>query len=731
MSTATSSADVRAPRTSIPSLRDRVRAVRIPRPAPELLGLLLVAALLDLWALDRNGWANTYYSAAVRSMSTNWHNFFYNSFDSAGVMTVDKPPLALWVQALSVRVFGFSSWSMLVPQALMGVGTVALAYDLTRRVFGRPAGFVAGLVLALTPITVAISRHNNPDALVVLCSTAALWFTVRALLDGRTRWLVWAGVMVGLGFETKMGAALLVLPALVAAYLWVAPRGRLIAVRQLLTGGAAMAIVGLAWPMVMWLTPASSRPWISGTSDNSIWSLILNYNGVGRLDGQAGGPGGTAGGPGGGGGAGGGMGSVFGGDTGITRLVDASLGGQAGWLIGMALAGGLAVAVLTRLRRGDARTGWIIAAGGAFLTTAVAFSFAKGIFHPYYVSMLAPFTAALIGATAGTILKGGVAARVIAPIAIVGGLVTEVMVIHRAATGSEGLVPLAIVGGLGGAVVLAAQVPAKVRGIALAVALGALLIAPASWATQTLGHATSGTFPAGGPASQGMGGGGPGGGGPVGMRGGPGGGFGGANGGAPPQLPGGTGAGSSSSAQAAPPAGAGSSSAQAAPPAGAGSSSAQAAPPAGFSLGGGGNTTNNAPGVGGGAGAGAGGGMFGGNTNLTAALAYAKSHGGGTVGVSSQQGASDAIIRSGSDVAALGGFSGRESEVSATWLAQAVKDGRIRYVLTDGTSSGMGNDGRVGSSALMAVVQKVGKQTSVSGLYDLQGTAAAIAAATA
>ncbi len=721
MSTATS-ADVRAPRASVTSVRDRVRAVRIPVPAPELLALLILAAVLDLWALDRNGWANTYYSAAVRSMSTSWHNFFYNSFDASGVMTVDKPPLALWVQALSARVFGFSSPSLLVPQALMGIGTVALAYDLTRRVFGRPAGFVAGLVLALTPITVAISRHNNPDALVVLCSTAALWFTVRALLDGRTRWLVWAGVMVGLGFETKMGAALLVLPALVAAYLWVAPHGRLTAVRQLLTGGAAMAVVGLAWPMVMWLTPASSRPWISGTSDNSIWSLILNYNGVGRLDGQAGGPGGAAGGVGGGGLGGGGMGSVFGGDTGLTRLVDASLGGQAGWLIGMALAGGPAIAVFTRLRRGDVRTGWIIAAGGAFLTTAVAFSYAKGIFHPYYVSMLAPFTAVLVGATAGTVLERGLAARIIAPVAIVGGLLTEVMVIHRGAADVEGLVPLAIVASLGGAAVLAAQVPAKVRGIALAVALGALLIAPASWATQTLGHATSSTFPAGGVGGdgvQGMGSG-PGGVGGRGGMGGPGGGgFGGANGGAPPQLPGGTGTGSASGQGAAPqlPSGTGS------------SSSGQVAPPAGFSLGSGtgtagGNTTNNAQSGGPG-----GGGMFGGNANLTEALAYARASGGGTIGVSSQQGASDAIIQSGADVAALGGFSGRESEVSATWLAQAVADGRIRYVLTDGTGGGMGNDGRVGSSALMAVVQKVGKATSVSGLYDLQGTAAAIAAA--
>jgi 4-amino-4-deoxy-L-arabinose transferase-like glycosyltransferase len=148
-------------------------------------------------------------------------------------------------------------------------------------------------VLALTPITVAISRHNNPDALLALCCVGALWCLVRALQDGRTRWIVLAGVCVGLGFETKMGAALLVVPAIVAAWLWVAPRGASRRVRQLLAGGAAMVVVGGAWPLLMMLTPASSRPWISGTSDNSILSLILNYNGLGRLDGQTGGRAGT------------------------------------------------------------------------------------------------------------------------------------------------------------------------------------------------------------------------------------------------------------------------------------------------------------------------------------------------------------------------------------------------------------------------------------------------------
>ena len=240
---------------------------------------------MNLWALSKNGWANEYYSGAVRSMASSWHAFLYGSLDAAGVMTVDKPPLALMVQALSVRVFGWSSWSMLVPQALMGVASVALVYDLVARRFGRAGGFVGGAVLALTPIAVAVSRHNNPDALLVLCVVGALWAVVRGLEGGRVRWMVLAGVFVGLGFSTKMGAALLVVPALAVAWAWAAPARR---VRGLLGGGLAMVVAGGAWPLLIALTPASSRPWISGTSDNSIWSLIVGYNGLGRLDGQAG-----------------------------------------------------------------------------------------------------------------------------------------------------------------------------------------------------------------------------------------------------------------------------------------------------------------------------------------------------------------------------------------------------------------------------------------------------------
>ncbi len=650
--------------------RPHARARAIPRPTPELVGLLALALVLNLWALGRNGYANEYYSAAVRSMTHSWHAFLYGSFDASGVMTVDKPPLALWIQALSARAFGFSSWSMLVPQALMGVATVGLVYDMTRRQFGRTAGAIAGLALALTPIAVAISRHNNPDALLVLCVTAAVWCLARALDDGRTRWLVWAGVAVGLGFEAKMAAALLVVPGIALAWLWIAPHGRLAALRQLAWGAVAMIVVGLAWPMLMWLTPAADRPWISGTSDNSVWSLIFGYNGLGRLFGQSGGPAGAgAGGPGGGGGG------PFGGSPGALRLLNSSLGGQAGWLLGFAVVGGAAILWRSRLRRGDRRSGWIIAVGGAFLVTAVAFSTAKGIFHPYYTSALAPFTAALIGAGAVQLTRGGTAMRIFGPLAIAAAVATEFAVLHHGAGGVGWVVPLVVIACAAAATLLAWGGDARLRAVAVAVALGVLMIAPAAWAVQTLGHATTGTFPAGGPASAGLGGG-------------PGGGFGGgpralrSRGGTPPAgMPMGMGAGT-------PPPGAG----VGGPPAGAPSGAAGGFPGAGTAQGGQGAGPST-------------GGMFGGDTgSLAQAVTYAKAHGGGTIGVSSQSGAASQILASGANVAGIGGFSGRESEVSAAWLADAVQNGKIRWVLSD--SGGLPMDTRVGARSVLSAVAK-------------------------
>jgi 4-amino-4-deoxy-L-arabinose transferase-like glycosyltransferase len=741
-------------------------------PHAELLGLIVLAGTLNLWALSRNGWANEYYAAAVRSMSTSWHDFLFASLDRSGVMTVDKPPLALWVQALSVRVFGYHSLSILVPQALMGVASVALVYDLVRRRFGRVGGFVAGLTLALTPITVAISRHNNPDSLLILCCVAALWCVVRAMESAParpgTRWLVAAGVLVGLGFETKMLVALVVVPGIFAAWLFLAPaaRGRWHALRQLLGGGAAMLVVGGAWPLLVELTPAADRPWISGTSNNTVLSLIFEYNGVGRVSGQSGGPGGL-------GGLGGlGGGNVFGGSPGPLRLLNSALGGQVGWLLGFAIVSGLGILVSSRLRRGDTRSGWLIAVGGAFATTAVLFSAASGIFHPYYVSLLAPFSAALVGAGAAQLIAGKVNVRIVGPLALAAGVATELAVLGDYPGQLRWLALVLIVACALAAFVLVAVGSRTARMAAVGAALAALLVAPSVWAVDTLGHATSGTFPAGGPTSaETVGFGGPGGGvGGFGGRSGFGGrgGFGGGRTGRPGaggaggvQLFG-TGGGSSSSSSGA------TSEAQGGPPTGVGgipgagaAAGAGTAGGAGIPGAGGRSRAGGAPGGlpsvsraggfpgGAGFGVGGAGGAFG-SSSLTSVLSYISKHGGGALAVSSQSTAAGAIIHGDSDVAGIGGFSGRESDPSISWLAEEVRDGKIRWVLDEssgGAAAGFGGPGgaretRVGSKPAMAAVAKACEKVTlptggssatsttaaVAGtLYDCAGRAAALA----
>jgi hypothetical protein len=478
--------------------------------------------------------------------------------------------------------------------------------------------------------------------------------------------------------------------------------------RQLFAGGVAMVVVGGAWPLLMALTPAANRPWISGTSDNSILSLILNYNGVGRLDGQAGGP--QAVGGGGGGIRGGGL---FGGSAGPLRLLNETFGGQAGWLLGLALVGGIAVLVASRLRRSDARSGWLIATGGVFLTTVVALSVAQGIIHPYYIAQLAPFTAALVGAGAAQLLTGDRVARVLAPLAVAAGVAAELVVLDNNPGQLTWLVPVLVGVGVLTAAALAVLSRGRLRAAVLGGALAALLVAPASWAVDTLGHPTNGTFPAGGPITSGIGQG-PGG------RGGPPGGLAGRppNGFGPPSALG-------AGAPAAPGGGA------PAAPGGAGGF-----PGAGASAG-----------ARGGMAGGPGGGPFGADSgSLKQVLQYVNAHGGGTIAVSSQQGAASQIISSGANVAGIGGFSGRESVVSVSWLANAVQSGQIRWVLTsDATARGPRADGRVGSSRAMAAVAQTCTRVTVPGaattgtagraasstitLYDCQGHAAALRAA--
>src|SRR4051812_34865376 len=289
--------------TTVPPVRlgagERLRALVRGRPddpvwvRPGIAGALLLAAVLCLWELTSSGYSNTYYAAAAKAGSESWKAWFFGALDPGSFITVDKPPLSLWLMGLSARILGFSSFSMLLPQALCTIGAVALLFSTVRRVFGPAAGIAAALALAITPVTVAIGRVNNPDALLVLLLVASAWLLVRALESGRTRHLALCGAVVGLAFMTKMLQGWMVVPALALAYLVAGPPRLPKRIGQLAVAGVVMVAVSAAWPLAVTLWPGA-KPYIGGSTDGSVWDLILGYNGFGRLTGGEGGMGGGA-----------------------------------------------------------------------------------------------------------------------------------------------------------------------------------------------------------------------------------------------------------------------------------------------------------------------------------------------------------------------------------------------------------------------------------------------------
>lgn len=389
-----------------------------------------VALLPRLWDLDANGHGNPYYAAAALSMSHGWSNFFFNSFDPGGFITVDKPPVAQWIQAISVRLFGFGSSSLLAPQAVMGAAACGVLCHVVRRSFGTAAGVAAGLCLAVSPVNVAVDRLNLPDTALVLVTLLAAWALSVAVESNRVRpWLVCL-VLVGVGFNVKMLAAFVVLPTFYAVYLLFGPGTWLVRAGRLAVGSVVLAGVSAAWMLAVDLTPPDRRPYVGGSRNNTVRDLALGYNGLGRVAGGEGnlpGPGGRRGprgastGPppfpgtsgagmppsptagslpfppvlGAGSGGQGGPPGAFGGEPGWTRLGNRELAGQAMWLVPFALTGALATAAspLSRPRRAAVLL-WL----GWLATHAVVFSFSRGIMHPYYLAMLAPAVAGLVGA---------------------------------------------------------------------------------------------------------------------------------------------------------------------------------------------------------------------------------------------------------------------------------------------------------------------------------------------
>lgn len=358
-----------------------------------LVTLLVATAALYLWNLPINGYGNAFYAAAAQSGAESWSAWFFGSLDPNNFITVDKPPAALWVTGLSVRLFGTNSWAVLVPQALMGVGAVAILYATVRRIVADPtrgavAGLIAGAVLALTPAATLMFRYNNPDALMVLLMVAAAYFLVRAVPGASWRWLTLVGVTLGLAFLTKMLEGLLVLPAFGLAYLLFAPTTWWRRLVHLLGASGALVISAGWWVVIVQMWPATSRPYIGGSTNNTVLDLAWGYNGVDRIVG-----GGNA--------VSHGHPSGWTTHAGVLRILSAEMGYEASWLLPaavIAIAAGAVLALRRKLTRLEAAgfTMWTV----WLVVCTLVFSYMTGMVHPYYTIALAPAVGALIGMAA-------------------------------------------------------------------------------------------------------------------------------------------------------------------------------------------------------------------------------------------------------------------------------------------------------------------------------------------
>ncbi|WP_138758707.1 ArnT family glycosyltransferase [Modestobacter altitudinis] len=640
---------------------------------PSLLGLLAATGLLYLWDLAASGWANAFYAAAVQAGSQSWEAFFYGSSDAGNSITVDKPPASLWVMEIAVRLFGLNSWSLLVPQALMGVATVGVLYLSVRRVAGPGSGLLAGAAMALTPVAVLMFRFDNPDALLVLLMSLAAYATVRAVERASLRWMVGVGVLIGVAFLTKTLQAVLVVPGSALVYLVAAPTTLGKRVLHVLAAGGALVVSAGWWVAVVELVPASWRPYIGGSQTNSVWELIWGYNGLGRLTGDETGSVG-------GGGAGGAWGS-----TGIARLFGAEVGGQVAWLLPAALvllAAGL-VAV-GRAPRTDLRRAALLAWGSWLLVTGLTFSFMAGIFHAYYTVALAPAIAALVGIGGGLLWqrRGRAWARIVLALTLAGTAVWSFVLLDRSADFLPWLRWLVLGAGLlaGLGLLVADRVGRAVTATVLAVGVLAALGGPAAYAVQTAGTAHTGSIPSAGPTVSG------------------GTGFGGG--------PGGPGGGT-------PPAGAGAGQPGGAP-------GQLGTPPAGT----GGTTTGRPTG---GGGAGGMGGLLDAADASAEVVAVLEEDADSYTWVAAAVGSNNAAgyqLATGDPVMALGGFNGSDPSPTLAQFQELVAAGEVHWFIGGGL--GMSSDGGSSVSAEIAawVAESYTAQT-VDGvtLYDLSGAA--------
>ncbi|MCU1601407.1 MAG: glycosyl transferase [Frankiales bacterium] len=466
---------------------------------PVLAALLLGTALLYLWDLGASGYANSFYAQAVQAGTTSWKAMLFGSLDAGNAITVDKPAFFLWPMEISGRLFGFGSWSMLVPQALEGVATVALVHAAVKRLTGSWVwGIAAGAALALTPVAVLMFRFNNPDAMLVLLLTGGAYAVVRALERASARWLAVAGFLVGLGFITKMGQALLVVPAMGLAYLVAAPTGVVSRVRHLALSLVAL-VVGAGWWIALVTWWPGDRPWIGGSTDGTELDLAFGYNGLGRLFGSGQGNGG-------GGGMSGNAG--FGGATGLGRLFRGDMATEASWLLpGALLALVLGLYLSRTAPRTDTRRAGLILLGGSLLVTVLVFSEMKGVIHPYYTIALAPLMAGVLAITAALVWerRHALVARLGAAAVIETTVLWDVHLLGSWQPAVKALVVIASMVAIT-ALVWGARVK-QLATVGLVAAVIAGLGGSAAYAVSTASHAHTGSIPSSGPVASSMGGG--------------------------------------------------------------------------------------------------------------------------------------------------------------------------------------------------------------------------------
>jgi 4-amino-4-deoxy-L-arabinose transferase-like glycosyltransferase len=562
---------------------------------------------------------------------------------------------------ISARVLGYGTWQLALPMVAVGVGSVALLYRMVKRDFGPVAGTIAALALAVTPITVALTRDTNPDPVLVFLMLLGAAVLMKAVRTGRLMPLVWSGVAIGFAFNTKMMQAYVVLPAFFLVYLWAAKGGLGRRIRNLAVGTVALIVSSAWWMVVVDLIPASSRPYIGGSTDNTVWDLVIGYNGFGRIFGASSSVGSQ------------GNGASFGGDAGLYRMFNEIMGGQISWLIPFALVALVGGLVLRgRAPRTDAERAALMLWGGWFVLHYLTFALAEGTFHPYYVTAMAPGIAALAGIGAVMLYRAfveGSAAKWgwVLPLAIAAGTVWAVFLLQRV-SGSGTLYTVAeVVAGVAGAAAVIGLLVGRftqrqrLMGVAALAAVVALLAGPAAYSVSAATTAsTNGTNPTAGPSTGGgMGGG---------------------------RRPSGS------------------------APSGTGTGQSTGQPPSG-------STSSSESGTGR---TGGGGGMGGGTEVSAEMITYLKENQDGAawlVAVGTDQTASSIILESGQPVISMGGWSGTDNAMTLVKLKSLVKSGKLHYIVIGDSGQGSSN------TEISTWVEKNGTAVSdYSGLYRLDAS---------